>query len=50
MLAAAINLREWNSPILSSLFGGIYTDLNSYFFEDVSALMTETMIINAFVP
>jgi hypothetical protein len=50
ILAAAVNLREWALPGISSLFGGIYTDLNSYFFEDVCALMTETMIINAFVP
>jgi hypothetical protein len=50
ILAAAITLREWEIPLMGSLFGGIYTDLNSYFFEDVCSLMTETMILNAFVP
>ena len=39
MTLASINMREIPIPVINKFFGGIYTDFNTYWFQDVGTLV-----------
>ena len=42
--------RESSLPVVNSLFSGLYTDYNAYWFNDVGTLIVSTMVFNMFYP
>lgn len=42
--------RNMNSDVIQAFFGGIYTDLNAFWFEDIGLKIVSTMMFNAFYP
>lgn len=42
--------RESDIPIVENFFGGIYTDLNAFWFNDVGVMVVSTMVSNAIYP
>ena len=42
--------RESGSELLQSFFGGMYTDINAFWFNDVGVMVVGTMISNAYYP
>ena len=42
--------RDSNIPMTQAFFGGIYTDINAYWFNDVGNLIVSTMLFNAYYP
>ena len=49
-LFAPWDSRESNIPIIQRFFGGIYPDLNAFWFNDVGVLIAGTMVSNMFYP
>lgn len=52
---AVYMLAPWDSrdskiPMTQAFFGGIYTDINAYWFNDVGNLIVSTMLFNAYYP
>ena len=47
---AAWDSRDAEIPFIKSFFGGIYTDANAYWFNDIGVLIVSTMMFNAFYP
>ena len=47
---STLNLREFDSSLINTLFGGIYTDFNSDWFNDVGNLIVYAMLFNAVWP
>ena len=43
---------SFESPIniVNQMFGGMYTDLNAYWFNDVGVLIVSTMVFNSYYP
>jgi hypothetical protein len=49
-LSAPWDSRESKSSVVELFFGGIYTDLNAYWFNDVGVLIVATMISQMVYP
>ena len=42
--------RNINIDVIQAFFGGIYTDINAYWFDDIGKKIVSTMMFNAFYP
>jgi len=42
--------RNVNIPVVQSFFGGVYTDYNAFWFNDVGAMVCSTMLANMYYP
>ena len=49
-LFAPWDSRDSNIPLFRKLFGGIYTDYNAIWFNDVGTLICSSMLFNMFYP
>ena len=47
---AAWDSREANLDAVQGFFGGVYTDINAYWFNDVGLMIVSTMIFNMYYP
>ena len=49
-LMAPIDSMDTDSYFLRQFFGGMYTDLNAFWFNDIGVLIVSTMVFNSFYP
>ena len=42
--------RDSSIRVIQSFFGGIYTDINAFWFDDIGKKIVSTMMFNAFYP
>lgn len=49
-LLAPWDSSDSNIPIVRDFFGGLYKDINAFWFNDVGVLIMATMVFNAFYP